>query len=136
MKILKLPLKADPFESFLLGIKPTEYRKDGKWIHPRLVNPDGSLRKYDAVLFTNGYGNSQPWVLMEFKCARKTRIIENAVFSKELELPQEVGTWAIDIGIILDFGKLKANHHTCLLKRIWLDPTVESLCKKNGIETI
>lgn len=62
MKILHLSLKKPQFEIMVSGEKNIEYRKANKWILSRLVG-----KSYDYVKFTNGYGNSRPYFICEFR---------------------------------------------------------------------
>lgn len=61
MKILHLTLKKQWFEMVAANIKKEEYREIKPYWNKRL-----SHKKYDAVLFKNGYGNV-PLVLIELK---------------------------------------------------------------------
>ena len=58
--MLKLTLKKKWFDVMVTGEKSSEYREMGKWIESRLFNKDGSIREYDFVKFTNGYGSTRP----------------------------------------------------------------------------
>jgi hypothetical protein len=59
-KTLKLTLKAQPFELMQTYEKCNEFRKPSDWIKSRLYNKDGSMKNYDLVEFTNGYGSTRP----------------------------------------------------------------------------
>lgn len=59
-KTLKLSLKSAPFEVMVNAEKKVEFRSPSKWILSRLYNKDGSLKEYDYVEFTNGYGAQRP----------------------------------------------------------------------------
>ena len=66
MKTLYLTLKKKPFEVMKIGEKKSEYRENSKWMRSRLFNKDGTKKKYDYVKFTNGYGKTRPYFIVEF----------------------------------------------------------------------
>lgn len=61
MKALLLTLRAWPFETMPLGYKDREYRKPSKWIRSRLIDTKTKKpKKYDVVVFRNGYNKTDP----------------------------------------------------------------------------
>lgn len=52
---LYLSLKAQWYEMIESGIKREEYREIKPYWTKRLVNPDGSFKKFDTITFTYGY---------------------------------------------------------------------------------
>lgn len=66
-KILKLSLKSSPFEVMVSGEKKYEFRNPSDWILSRLYNKDGSLKLYDQIEFTNGYGSKRPSFICYYK---------------------------------------------------------------------
>lgn len=54
-KILYLPLKAKWYEMIEIAVKKEEYREIKPYWTKRLVNPDGTLKRFDFVVFTYGY---------------------------------------------------------------------------------
>jgi len=66
-KILKLSLKAKPFEVMVSGEKTEEYRTPSDWILSRLYNKDGTEKEYDFIEFINGYGSQRPAFLCDYK---------------------------------------------------------------------
>ncbi len=66
LKVLHLSLTQLPFDLMVLEYKNFEYRKPTQWLKSRLYNPDGSLKEYDVIKFTNGYGFHRPWFECEF----------------------------------------------------------------------
>lgn len=66
LKTLRLTLKKAPFEVMLTGEKTEEFREPSDWIRSRLFNPDGSMRDYDRIEYTNGYGLTRPRFVTDF----------------------------------------------------------------------
>ena len=66
LKILHLTLTQLPFDLMAAEYKNFEYRKPSDWIKSRLYNADGSLKKYDVIKFTNGYGKHRPYFVCEY----------------------------------------------------------------------
>lgn len=78
VKILQLTLKKQWFDRILSGEKTEEYREIKPYWEIRLTVPieseDGEFephfvyfKHYDAIEFTNGYGNHMPKMLVECK---------------------------------------------------------------------
>lgn len=67
MKILHLTIKRQWLDMILSGVKLEDYREINPWNTSRLAN-----RKYDAVEFSNGYGQV-PKVLVELLGIHKGR---------------------------------------------------------------
>jgi hypothetical protein len=63
MNILHLTLKKRWFDMIKSGIKREEYREMKPYWHKRLLN---KKKKYDAILFRNGYSKDAPQMLIEF----------------------------------------------------------------------
>ena len=66
-KVLHLTLRKEPFDEIRSGVKTIEYRDYKEHWIKRLMNPDGSFKSYDFVLFKNGYQAQAPEILLEFK---------------------------------------------------------------------
>lgn len=66
VNILFLTLKKQWFDEIKAGTKKTEFRDKTKWIKSRLFNKDGTPRKYDFVVFQNGYKKDSPRIKVEF----------------------------------------------------------------------
>jgi hypothetical protein len=58
--ILKLVLKRRPFDVMVSGEKSYEFRTASGYWRKRLLHPDGTGKKFLAVVFTNGYGPTRP----------------------------------------------------------------------------
>lgn len=67
MKILHLSVNKAPFDVMVTGEKGWEFRKPTRWIKSRMFNKDGSVKSYDLVQVTNGYGNHRPQFTAKFK---------------------------------------------------------------------
>ena len=67
LKILYLTLEREPFIEILEGRKKAEFRRDCPHWRSRLLNKDGSIKKFDIVQFTNGYNNQCPAMRVEWK---------------------------------------------------------------------
>lgn len=74
MKILHLTLKKKWFEMILSGEKKEEYREIKPYWTKRLIY--GRRGGYDAIKFTNGYGNDKPSFIIELKGIYRTLGIE------------------------------------------------------------
>jgi hypothetical protein len=62
--ILHLDLHREFFAAIAAGDKQIEYRKQSGYWRKRLED-----RKYDAILFRNGYAKDAPEMLIEFRVA-------------------------------------------------------------------
>lgn len=67
-RILKLTVELQWFEVMVTGEKPFEIRQDGnKWIQSRLFDrKTKSLKHYDYVQYTNGYGADRPMFICRY----------------------------------------------------------------------
>jgi len=66
IKVLHLTLFKRWFDEILSGTKKIEYREVKPFWKKRLFNPDGSIKKYDEIMFTHGYGANRPKMRVEF----------------------------------------------------------------------
>jgi len=64
-KILTLTLKKELFEDIKSGKKRAEYRVFKPYWIKRLLNKDGSFKKFNLVNFRNGYHKNAPTILIE-----------------------------------------------------------------------
>eukprot|EP00961_Rhodomonas_salina_P057412 771994-Rhodomonas_salina.1 len=71
VKTLKLVIAKKPFEVMVTGEKCQEYRRMSKWMSSRLFNKDGTIKDYDYIQFTNGYGADRPSFTGEGVCIEK-----------------------------------------------------------------
>ena len=62
MKYLQLTLKKKWFDLILSGEKKEEYREIKPYWEKRLIG-----KKYDRIIFRNGYGSYAPWFAIELK---------------------------------------------------------------------
>jgi len=70
MEVLRLTLKKKWFDMILSGEKKEEYREIKPYWETRLEEAPLApflhrFKKFDAVEFTNGYGNDKPKILIE-----------------------------------------------------------------------
>lgn len=65
-KILHLTLKKKWFDLIALGEKIEEYRERTLYWRKRLVNEDGSFKKFDEIHFRNGYRKNSPFMRVEW----------------------------------------------------------------------
>jgi hypothetical protein len=65
-KVLYLTLIKKWFIEILKGIKKTEYREIKPYWTKRLFNSDGLPKKYDSIIFRNGYSKGAPKMKVEF----------------------------------------------------------------------
>lgn len=65
-KILRLTLKKKWFDLIASGEKGYELREDKPFWQARLLETDGSLRDYDEIHATNGYGPQFPFLRVEY----------------------------------------------------------------------
>ncbi len=66
-KTLFLTLQKEFFDQIKSGSKKFEYREYKKYWIQRLMNADGTFKRYDFVLFRNGYHKNAPQMTVEFK---------------------------------------------------------------------
>jgi len=64
---LRLPIKRHWFLMIARGEKLEEYRELKSFYHQRLLNADGSLKYFDRIELTNGYGHTLPRITLESK---------------------------------------------------------------------
>ncbi len=67
---LRLPITRHWFLMIARGEKLEEYRELKPFYHQRLLNADGSLKRFDRIELTNGYGHALPRVTLESKSIR------------------------------------------------------------------
>ena len=67
MKTLHLTLKKKWFDLILSGEKVEEYRETKLYWDRRFLDEDNSIRKYDYVIFKNGYSKIAPTIKVEIK---------------------------------------------------------------------
>ena len=66
MNILHLTLKKKWFDEIKSGVKNEEYREDKPYWRNRLME-NGKVKRFDAVIFRNGYGKNAPTMTVECK---------------------------------------------------------------------
>jgi hypothetical protein len=67
-RILHLTLNRDPFDRIAIGKKKTEFREPKPYWKRRLEG-----RKYDIVVFRNGYAKSAPELVVEYLGLRRPK---------------------------------------------------------------
>lgn len=79
-KVLKLTLRREAFDVMVTGEKNEEYRDVSAWIQSRLYtkSPSGqlTLKPYDLVEFTNGYGNHLPRFTAQYLGVERRRSVQ------------------------------------------------------------
>lgn len=108
-RVLRLTLHRKAFEVMVTGEKNIEYRKPSTWIKSRLFSKTKKgyeFKRYDIVLFTNGYGNDKPYFVAEFICFTNLTHtpVKRMIYSNGLEVTIENGDYMIQIGKILEIG--------------------------------
>lgn len=109
-KTLHLSLKKQPFDVMVTGEKVKEFRKPSKWLISRFYEKDGTtLKEYDLIKFTNGYGNDKPYFICRFdgfiKLFWGVRTIgySNGLFLDDIT----AGDFVIFCGEIIEKGNIK-----------------------------
>jgi hypothetical protein len=64
---LQLTLSAAPYNVMVTGEKKVEFRDKSRWIESRLFSKSGEDKRYDRVVFANGYGRDKPRFSVSFK---------------------------------------------------------------------
>ncbi len=62
------------FDQILAGTKKIEYREIKPYWTARLLNNDGTFKKYDFIIFKNGYSKDARKMVVEFKGGRIGRL--------------------------------------------------------------
>lgn len=87
-EILHLNLHREFFAMIAAGRKPIEYRKQSPYWRKRLEG-----RKYDAILFRNGYARGAPEMLIEFRGLRRFGKGQNAYYAIRLGKILRIKHW-------------------------------------------
>jgi hypothetical protein len=74
---LHLTLKKNWFDLILSGEKKEEYREIKPYWEKRLIG-----KKYDRIIFRNGYGDNVPWFAIELKGSPKAQERANGAQKK------------------------------------------------------
>lgn len=105
--ILRLTLCKNPFDTMAEGLKDREYREPSKWIKTRLINSEtGQPKKYDAVLFSNGYSTKSPYMLFKYKgfeIAKKNYLVE---YKNGFAVSVKKGQFRIILGTLIQKGNI------------------------------
>ena len=88
-KILHLTLFKKWFDDISSGKKKIEYRDIKPYWRNRLFNKEGSVKDYEEIIFTNGYGANRPRMRVEF-----------------LGVSESNGKYEIALGKVLELSKL------------------------------
>ena len=88
VEILHLNLYREFFAAIAVGRKRTEYRKQSSHWRKRLEG-----RKYDAILFRNGYARNAPEMLVEFRGLRRYGNGRNAHYAIRLGKILRIKRW-------------------------------------------
>jgi len=84
MKILHLTLHKKWFDEILNGTKKIEYREIKPYWTKRLLD-DEKPKKFDIILFRNGYGKKSPQMKVEFLGVRVKDDKYNILLGKVLK---------------------------------------------------
>lgn len=87
-EILHLTLRQEYFAQIAQKQKHTEYREQKPYWRKRLEG-----RKFDAILFRNGYGKSVPEMLVEFRGLRRVGKGRGAEYAIRLGRILEIRRW-------------------------------------------
>ena len=100
-KILKLTLYKTSFDVMATGEKHFEFRKPTIGNKRLLFDKNGNQRKYDLVLFRNGYGNQRPFFLVEFISVEISINYACFTYSNGLNVEIEPGDYIISLGKLI-----------------------------------
>ena len=107
MKTLHLTLKKEPFDLMVSGEKKEEFRNHTRWIKSRLFNKDGTLKDYDYVKFTNGYGKNRPYFIAIYLFFKRSFATYSKVYSNGFKVDVHTGDFIIYLGSIIEKGNIK-----------------------------
>jgi hypothetical protein len=99
LKTLYLTLKKEWFDQIIAGTKTSEYREVKKYWNDRLLNPDGTFKKYDVIHFKNGYNPDSPFMIVELK--------EIKIYKEKINWFKSNKYYELVLGDILETGNLK-----------------------------
>ena len=85
-KILHLTLHKKWFDQILEGTKKVEYREIKPYWTKRLFDEEGQPKKYDFIIFRNGYSKDAPIMKVEFKGVREGILKENVGMKKGVKV--------------------------------------------------
>lgn len=88
-EILYLNLHREFFAAIAVGRKRIEYRRQSGYWRKRLEG-----RRYDAILFRNGYARNAPEMLIEFRGLRRYGNGRNAYYAIRLGKVLRIKRWA------------------------------------------
>jgi hypothetical protein len=110
LRILHLSLTQLPFDLMAAEYKNFEYRKPSDWLKSRLYHANGSLKEYDVIKFTNGYGHKRPFFVCEylsfFLAERDFKAQFKSPKGMSLEISVKEGDIIIALGKILERGNI------------------------------
>jgi ASC-1-like (ASCH) protein len=110
MKALHLTLSNEPFKIMEAGLKNREYRiNNPNWIKSRLIDSKtGKLKRYDVVVFKNGYGKVPYFVCtyLGFEIAKKNYSV---TYKKGFKVDVKKGMYRIKLGAIVRRGNIFSN---------------------------
>lgn len=88
MNILHLNLHREFFVAIANGTKRTEYRQQSPYWKTRL-----EARKYDVILFRNGYATNAPEMLVEYRGLRRIKRLGRNCYAIRLGRILKVKRW-------------------------------------------
>ena len=110
-KIIYLPLKREPFAIMVTGEKQIEIRKQTRAnrIKNQLVDSKtGKDKEYDYIFFRNGYYETMPFFLCEFKGFRIASEDSSVRYSDGRVINIKAGDTIILLGKVLECGNLRS----------------------------
>lgn len=95
---LILTINKRSFEVMVTGEKQNEYRTPSNWIMARLS------KNYQAIKFINGYGNSKPYFIAEYKNWNVITEVQEIEYSNGHKADLKKGLINIHFGKIIEVG--------------------------------
>jgi hypothetical protein len=96
---LQLTLKKEWFDQILTGTKTSEYREYKEFWIKRLMNPDGTYKKYNVIHFRNGYNPDSRFMVVELK--------EIKIYKERINWFKSDKYFELVLGKVLETGNLK-----------------------------
>ncbi len=98
--ILYVPIDKKWFDQIFAGTKTSEYREYKEFWIKRLMNPDGTYKKYDVIHFRNGYNPDSRFIVVELK--------EIKIIKEKVSWFRSDKYFELVLGKILETGKQKS----------------------------
>jgi hypothetical protein len=102
--ILDLVVSKKPYEVMVTGEKTFEYRRASRWILSRLIDKNGDNKKYDKILFRNGYHKNSNYFICKYKGFSMIKEFYNSVES--ITYSNGLIVDILDYDIMISLGKI------------------------------